>query len=324
MTNKLTICICAYNAERYIRETLESLYNQTFRHFDFLLIDDASTDCTATIVQEFIDSHQWTNARIERLKENGGLAHGRHYAEQIVKTEFIGFFDADDLALPTYVEKLLTQLQSDEKCMAVGCYCEYIDEHSKRIGGGIYVGCKTREVFFERAQKEKLMFMSASSIIRVADMKRAGGRSIEGFPPGKPRYQDMCEDLDLWTRMSDFYKERKYLLVIPEVLFQYRKMPTSMSANGAAMNMRMRHIKCNLKRRRREKKALTFIDYLASLTPWQKLKYAYADWSQGFYKRAGFHYTQKHYLRFLWSFGCAALFNPLFFLQKIKNNAIGH
>lgn len=320
--SNLTVCICAYNAERYIRETLDSLYNQTFRDFDFLFIDDASTDTTATVVQEYIDLHHWTNARIERLEENGGLAHGRHYAEQIVQTEYIGFFDADDLALPTYVEKLLSRIQSDEKCMAVGCYCEYIDEHSKRIGGGIYVGCKTREEFFERAQRKKLMFMSASSIIRVADMKRAGGRSIDGFPSGKPRYQDMCEDLDLWTRMSDYYKEGKYLVVIPEVLFQYRKMPTSMSANGAAMNMRMRHIKGNLKRRRREEKELTFIDYLASLNRWQRLKYAYSDWSQAFYKRAGFHFMQKHYLRFLWSFGCAALFNPKYFVQKIKNNTI--
>ena len=320
MTNKLTICICAYNAERYIRETLESVYNQTFRQFNFLLIDDASTDSTVTIVQDFIDSHKWSNAKIEHLTENGGLANGRHYAEQIVTTEFIGFFDADDLALPTYVEKLLLQIQSDDKCMAVGCYCEYIDENSKKIGGGIYVGCKTKEVYFERAQSEKLMFMSASSIMRVADIRRAGGRSIEGFPPGKPRYQDMCEDLDLWTRMSDFYKEGKYIIVVPEVLFQYRKMASSMSANGLAMSMRMRHIKCNLKRRRRGEAEYTFIDYLSSLTPWQRMKYAYSDWSQGFYKQAGFHYMKKKYLRFLLNFGCAALFNPGYFLQKMKHN----
>lgn len=321
MTN-LTVCVCAYNAERYIRETLESLYNQTFRDFDFLLIDDASTDNTVAIAQEFIDSHQWANTRIERLNKNVGLAHGRHYAEQIVRTKYIGFFDADDLALPTYVEKLLARIQSDEKCMAVGCYCEYIDEHSTRVGGGIYVGCKSKKEYLERAAKEKLMFMSASSIIRVVDMKRAGGRSIDGFPSGKPRYQDMCEDLDLWTRMSDFYTEGKYMVVIPEVLFQYRKMPSSMSANGKAMNMRMRHIKCNLKRRRRGLAELTFIDYLASLTRWQKIKYSYSDWSQGFYKQAGFHYLQKHYIRFFWNLGCAILFNPAYFLKKMRHNAL--
>ena len=130
----------------------------------------------------------------------------------------------------------------------------------------------------------------------------------------------MCEDLDLWTRMSDFYREGKYMLVIPEVLFQYRKMPTSMSANGHAMAMRMRHIKCNLKRRRAGLDELTFIDYMASLTSWQKIKYGYEDWGQSFYKRAGFHYMRKNHFRFLWNIGCAALFAPGYFLQKIKNN----
>ena len=94
-----------------------------------------------------------------------------------------------------------------------------------------------------------------------------------------------------------------------------------MSANGAAMNMRMRHIKCNLKRRRHGEKELTFMEYMASLTTWQKIKYAYSDWSQAFYKQAGFHYMQKHYLRFVWYFGCAALCNPAYFLQKMRYNA---
>jgi len=319
--NNLTICICAYNAEKYIVKTLRSLYEQTYRDFDFLLIDDCSSDKTQEVVQAFIDEHQWASARIVHLDENGGLAHGRHVAEKLVNTEYLGFFDADDLALPTYVEKLYSRIQQDPNCMAVGCFCEYIDEQGKRIGGGIHIGNITPEEFYDRASREKLMFMSASSLIRVSDMKRAGGRNINGFPSGKPRYQDMCEDLDLWTRMSDFYKEGKYIVVVPEVLFQYRKMVSSMSANGRAMSMRMRHIKCNLKRRRRGEAELSFIDYLASLTTWQKIKYAYSDWSQGFYKQAGFRYMQKHYLRFMWNFGCAALFNPGYFLQKMKHNA---
>lgn len=50
-----------------------------------------------------------------------------------------------------------------------------------------------------------------------------GGYIIDGFPSGKPRYQDYCEDLDLWTRMSDLYIEGKAIVVIPETLCLYRK-----------------------------------------------------------------------------------------------------
>lgn len=320
MSRNLTICVCAYNAEKYIVKTLNSLYNQTYSDFDFLFIDDCSTDDTHRKVQSYFYEHPYINAKIIHLSKNRGLAYGRKIAERLVTTEYILFFDADDLALPHYVEKLYMRIQQDAHCMAVGCYCEYIDDAGNLIGGGIRIGSKTPEEFRNRAAKEKLMFMSASSIIRVSDMRQAGGRRIEGFPSGKPRYQDMCEDLDLWTRMSDFFKDGKYIVVVPEVLFQYRKMASSMSANGRAMSMRMRHIKCNLKRRRRGEAELTFIDYLDSLTTWQKVKYAYSDWSQGFYKQAGFHYMKKNYLRFLLNFSCAALFNPGYFLQKMKHN----
>lgn len=318
--NDLTICICAYNAQRYITETLESLWNQSYKDFKLLVIDDASTDSTRSIVEGYFAECNWENTLIVTLPENGGLAAARRYAEQHVKTEFLGFIDADDVMLPTAVGRMMSILRGDSDCVMVSAYCEYMTPDSKKLRGGIFIGPTDRNHFMQQASSEKLLFIPPMNISRVEWIRKAGCRAVEGFSSGKPRYQDMCEDLDLWTRMSDFYKDGKYLMVIPEVLFRYRKMPTSMSANGRAMSMRMRHIKCNLKRRRRGEMELTFIDYLASLTPWQKMKYAYSDWSQRFYKQAGFHYMQRNYLRFLWNFGCAALFNPGYFLQKMRHN----
>ena len=223
--------------------------------------------------------------------------------------------------LPTAVARMMERLLSDGDCMTVSAYCEYMDPEGKKMPGGIHIGPTSREEFMAQAQGEKRLFLPPMNISRVEWIRRAGCRAVDGFPPGKPRYQDMCEDLDLWTRMSDFYAQGKYLVVIPEVLFRYRKMPTSMSANGRAMSMRMRHIKTNLKRRRKGIPELTFLEYMASLTRWQKIKYAYIDWSQGLYKQAGFHYMQRHFLQFLWFFGWAALTNPGYFWQKMRHNA---
>ena len=320
MKTSLTFCICAYNAERYILETLESLFNQTFRMFDLWVIDDASTDQTRAVCEKFFMAHKWAGAKVITLPENGGLAAGRRYAETHVETEYIGFVDADDIMLPHAVERMMSVITSDGDCLSVSGYCSYMTPDGEKMPGGIRIGATSKEQFLTQANQEKLIFRPPMNISRVEWMRKAGCRAVEGFPAGKLRYQDMCEDLDLWTRMSDFYKEGKYMLVLPEVLFKYRKIPSSMSANGKAMNMRMRHIKCNLKRRRRGEAEYTFIDYLASLAPWQRMKYAYSDWSQGFYKQAGFHYMKKNYLRFFLNFGCSALFNPSYFLQKMKHN----
>ena len=320
--NQLTICICAYNAEKYIEQTLKGLLNQTFHDFNLWIVNDCSTDCTVDVAERFFRENNWTDVRIITLPENGGLANARRYAEQNVETDFLGFIDADDIPFPEAIEKMFRQVSIDENCMTASCYCEYISPDAKKIGGGIFIGPTSKEKFMRQSVEEKRMFIPPFNISRVKYIRRAGCRAIDGFPPGKPRYQDMCEDLDLWTRMSDFYKDGKYIVVIPEVLFQYRKMPSSMSANGHAMSMRMRHIKCNLKRRRAGLKELSFISYLASLTLWQKMKYGYEDWGQNFYKQAGFHYLQKNYFCFFWNICCAALFTPGYFFQKIINNII--
>ena len=320
--NDLTVCICAYNATKYIEETLTGLYNQTFRDFDLWIINDCSTDDTALVAEKFFAAHNWENTKIVTLPQNGGLAAARRFAENAVETEFIGFIDADDIPLPLAIEKMFTKITSDENCMTVSCYCEYISPEAKKIGGGIFIGPTDKEKFNFLAENEKLMFIPPFNISRVKYIRAAGCRATEGFPAGKPRYQDMCEDLDLWTRMSDRYRDGKYIVVIPEVLFQYRKMPSSMSADGHAMSMRMRHIKSNLKNRRAGLPQQTFIEFTDSLTRWQRTKYRYTDWSQGFYKSAGFHYLQKNYIRFVFNMICAAIFAPGYFLQKMSHNVI--
>lgn len=319
---KLTICICAYNAEKYLCETLDSLYRQTFRDFILWIIDDASTDGTRALAEHYFEEHQWKDARITTLPQNGGLARARNYAENHVDTEFLGFIDADDVAMPQTVEKMFSYMCSHPDCMTVSIYCEYISPASEKIGGGIFIGPTTPQQFFDRAGHKKLMFIPPCNISRVEYIRRAGCRAINGFPSGKVRYQDMCEDLDLWTRMSDFYSEGKYIVVLPEVLLRYRKMPSSMSANSRAMSSRIRQIKANLLRRRAGSPELSYVDYIAGLNRVQRIWYAYSDWSSGLYKQAGFYYLNKCYFRFFCCVCGTLLFNPGYFIQKLKKNII--
>lgn len=97
-----------------------------------------------------------------------------------------------------------------------------------------------------------------------------GGYVIDGYPEGKPRYQDYCEDLDLWTRMSDLYTEGKAIIVVPKVLCQYRK-GNGLSSSSFNMILKMRYTKTNLLRRRSGEKELTFVDFYRGLSV-QELK----------------------------------------------------
>jgi glycosyltransferase involved in cell wall biosynthesis len=318
----LTVAVCVYNGERFVRETLDSLDAQTYKSFHLLVIDDASTDSTARIVRAFIDNHRFASASITTLPINVGLAGARKVAEGLIATEYVLFFDADDVAHRDMVGRLHEVISNDVDCMGVSSYCRYIDPESRPIGGGIFLGPTSPEQFRSQAAGEKLMFLPPATMFRLPLARTVGGRATNGFPEGRPRYQDMCEDLDLWTRMSDYYREGKYLLVVPEVLFDYRKHVTSVSSSSQAMNDRMRHIKSNLKRRRRGQAEQSFVEFKASVSGRQELAHALHDHATDYYKRAGFYYMQKQYPRFLLCLVLAAACSPKYVFAKLRNNVI--
>ena len=101
MTPTVSVIIPAYNAERYIADTLRSALDQTWPHVEVIVVDDGSKDGTLARAAEFGDRvriHQQANGGVARARNNGvGLARG----------EWIAFLDADDLWRPEKIEKQL-------------------------------------------------------------------------------------------------------------------------------------------------------------------------------------------------------------------------
>lgn len=257
----LTLAICIYNKEEWIAETLDSVMCQTAKDFRLLIIDDASTDESVGVVEQYFSQYPRQYDLI-RLESNHGIGYCRYLAERKATTRYLMFLDSDDVLVPTAVAKMWQKIQSDTDLMAVGCHLAYVDQNTSLIGGGLYLGAATKEEFYEKAASKKLIFMQPTAIYdRVAALS-VGGYSVEGFPDGKPRYQDFCEDLDLWTRMSDLYTEGKAIIVIPEVLAYYRKLGTGLSSNTLPMLLKMRWVKRCLIDRREGRAPLCFKDWL--------------------------------------------------------------
>lgn len=260
MKTDLTLAICLYNAEQFIEETLQCVLVQTVQSFYLLIVNDCSTDNSILIIQQFFKKNP-RQYELVSFGENRGIGYARHFAERHVTTKYMMFLDADDLLYPHAIEKMYSKIVSDADLMAVGCHLEYIDDRGKKLGGGIHLGETTKEGFYLKASKAKLIFMPITSIYDRKLALSVGGYNIEGFPDGKPRYQDFCEDLDLWTRMSDLYVQKKAIVVIPEVLCQYRKTGQSLSSNTLHMFVKMRYVKSNLLKRREGIPEQTFIDF---------------------------------------------------------------
>ena len=315
----LTLAICLYNAEKYIKETLECIMAQTMQNFHLLIVNDCSTDGSVAVIEEFFTLHT-RQYEIVNLPVNGGLCAGRRYVEEHAKTKYIMFVDADDCPYPTLVEKLYNRISSDKDLIAAGCHLEYMDSKGGRMSGGIYLGETTKEAFYKKAANEKLIFMQPTAVYDREVALSVGGHNITGFPEGKPRYQDLCEDLDLWTRMSDLYKDGKAIVVVPEVLCRYRKHENAMSTNSIGMILRMRHIKKNLKLRRRGEKELSFIEFRDSLSP-NELKKLEKDAIAADALRQSYYALKKgRIFTFIGKLTSSIYNNPSYIIDKIKHN----
>lgn len=312
-----------YNAEKYVAETLGCLLQQTRQDFKLMIVNDCSTDNSVKIVEDFFRK----NARQFELVNfpiNKGLCAGRRYVEENAPTKYILFVDADDRPHSALVEKLYSKIISDADLMAVGCHLEYIGAKGEKLNGGIFLGETSKDGFYNKAANEKLIFMQPTAIYDREVALSVGGHNLEGFPDGKPRYQDLCEDLDLWTRMSDLYKDGKAIVVIPETLCDYRKHESAMSTSSLGMILRMRHIKTNLKRRRRGEQELTFIEFREEM-PSSQFREIKREAKAADKLRTGYYMLRKgKTVSGLIQLAGSITISPGYFWSKIKHNFLKH
>ena len=318
--HNLTLAICVYNAEKYIKETLQSVIAQTMQSFHLLIVNDCSTDNCIAIIEEFFKENPRQYELIS-FEENKGIGYARHFAERKAQTKFLMFLDADDILYPNAIKTMYDKIKSDNDLMAVGCYLEYINKKGENIGGGLFLGEKTKEQFYEKAAAKKLIFMQPTAIYNREIALSVGGYVIDGFPKDKPRYQDFCEDLDLWTRMSDLYKEGKAIVVVPKVLCKYRK-GGGLSSNTFNMIIKMRYTKANLLRRRSGEKELTFIEFKESLSQ-EELKKLEKDAKAADTLRESFFALKKgHIFTCIGKLATSIYNNPGYIVDKFKHNVL--
>lgn len=213
---KVSVIIPAYNAERFIKQTIESVLAQTFQDFEIIVIDDGSMDKTAEIVESF-------GVRCLRRK-NGGVSSARNAGMEQAKGEYLAFLDADDLWEATKLEKQILILDANEHIGICYTAIERIDEN----GLPLYYS----DVSDYLDDTEALLLYSC--IIpnpSTALMRRSLFEQFGGFDSNFTNY----EDWEYWLRLS---LQAKFV-PIPEYLVKYRMTEGSASGNPHAVERDM-------------------------------------------------------------------------------------
>jgi glycosyltransferase involved in cell wall biosynthesis len=207
----ISVVVPVYNGEKTIRETIESVLNQTFKDLELIIINDGSKDATLEIVSEIQDP------RIQVFSyPNAGLSASRNRGISQATGEYISFIDADDLWTPDKLENQLKALQSNPQAALAYSWTNFIDEAGNFLRRGGYISVTSNPL----ATLLLVNFVENGSnpLIRTHVFKEVGGFD---------ELLRSAEDLDMWLRLAVRYD----FVAVPKPQVLYRMSANSMSSN---------------------------------------------------------------------------------------------
>lgn len=113
---RVTVLMAVHNGERWLSEAVQSILGQTFHDFEFLIIDDGSTDASLEIVTQFADER----IRLIRNEQNCGLAASLNRGMALASGEYVARMDCDDVSLPRRLEKQVSFLDANPEIAVCG------------------------------------------------------------------------------------------------------------------------------------------------------------------------------------------------------------
>ena len=130
LNNLVSIITPAYNAEKYIKDTIESVIAQTYTNWEMIIVDDASVDNTKNIIKFYKEKDK--RIKLIALNKNQGVANARNTAIENAKGQYIAFLDADDIWQGEKLQKQIQILQTNNVDITYTAYL-MIDETGKTI-----------------------------------------------------------------------------------------------------------------------------------------------------------------------------------------------
>ena len=199
---KVSVIMSVYNGEKHLREAIDSILNQTLKDFEFIIVNDGSTDRTSEILQSYHDSR----IKITSNKENIGLTKSLNKALKLAKGEYIARQDADDISLPERLEREVSFLDKNKDVGLLGSSWHTINTDGKKTG-----------ISKSTSGRHAVHFMChGTTLIRKNCLEEIGlYREIFGY----------AQDYDLWLRIADKFEVRN----ISKPLYKLRVYRNSIS-----------------------------------------------------------------------------------------------
>jgi hypothetical protein len=211
----VSVVMSVFNGERFLREAVESILQQSFREFEFIIVDDGSSDQSAPI----LDSYQTNDARVKVYrKEHSGLVESLNHGCSLAQSKYIARMDADDIASKDRLKTQVAFMDAHPETGVIGGAVDWIDASGNSLG----IHCYPAENHqIKAALLEGCALWHPTVVIRREAFVLAGG------------YRGVAvdaEDYDLWLRIADRFQ----LANLEAVVLKYRIHPSQVSIRKTA------------------------------------------------------------------------------------------
>ncbi|MEM8875455.1 MAG: glycosyltransferase [Planctomycetota bacterium] len=212
---RVSVILASYNAEAFIRAAVDSILAQTFTDFEFIIVDDGSTDQSRAIL------HGYDDPRIRLIEQdNIGLTPTLNKACKLATGDLLARMDADDVAKPDRFAKQVAFLDAHPEVAVLGGAYELVDDRGRLL--------RVQHQPTDNATLQELCLVGKVPICHPLVMMRRGVFEQVG---GYDESYSASQDLDLWLRMG----EHGDLASLPDVLLQYRMQADSISEKKGAL-----------------------------------------------------------------------------------------
>lgn len=210
MNELVSIITPTFNAEKFIRATIESVLNQSYQNWEMILIDDASTDGTVSIIKEFTQKDN--RLKLTELSKNSGNGFARNVALEKATGKYIAYLDADDLWFPIKLENQIKFLKNNNLPFTFSFY-DCIDEEGNSLNRRV-------EAPLELTYDQLFFCNYVGNLTAIYDADFFGKIVIEAT--------QKRQDWRLWLTIL---KQIEVTKPVPEILALYRIRKDSISSS---------------------------------------------------------------------------------------------
>lgn len=216
----VSVLMPVYNTEKYVAESIESILQQTFSDFEFIILDDCSTDRSLEIIQKY--AKQDSRIRVYQNSQNQGISFSRNRLLDLAVGKYIAWQDADDISLPTRLQKQYAFMENNLDVGICGAWLQFFSEKEENL--------EIRKYPATDLEIRQRVFLYSPVSQGVSMIRRDLILKAGKFDPNLKQ----AEDLDLSLRLGKISKFAN----LQEVLLKVRYHPQSISTEKIKENIK--------------------------------------------------------------------------------------